>query len=166
MTTARDYARGVNPNHEAAYHKERKVHTGLQPYSGKHLWTDYIIFEVGHSKVQQQAFKSWALDRQIGFKELVGSYQGQQAAAFITKAGNLPAIEPWIDQEESILFLGAAYAPATNKSRNLRPAKLIFKDGSEVELGDWQQVTRGEALDAPGWTFDPTSGNYYLAREA
>lgn len=186
MTTARDYARGVNPHHPAAFPSTRAQLTGLQPYSGSHMWEPYIIFEVGHDKVTQQAFKSWALDQEVGFRELVGSYRGQVAASFIINARSFPEVlrRGWCDREESVLYLEACYAPASGKSYTKRRASLLYGRGNREDykdlwliteidpeyqaegvrefIGDWHEVGREQAMRHDGWTFDPSTGKYYV----
>lgn len=164
------------------------AHTGLQPYSGSHMWEPYIIFEVGYDKLRQQQFKAWALDRSVGFKELVGSYKEQVATSFIINARAFPEVlrHGWLDREESVLYLDACYAPISGKSYTKRRARLLYGRGDredykdlwllteidpEYELamvaefiGDWQEVGHDEAMKLDAWTFDPSTNKYYTCK--
>jgi len=149
------------------------VTSGWEPRSGNSPYQRFVIFEVG-DKVRQQAFKAWALEQKLGFKELIGKWKGQQAASFIVEdtSTNRIKLAYWLIGQEAILVLGPAwrYDPAvgTNRLFGNRLAQLEWLDSDgyqvrEIEAaGKFQAVGREQALAGDSWTYDPVTEAYYI----
>lgn len=118
----------------------------------------YVIFCVGQDPVKIAAFRAWATDRQLGFKSLKGCYKGQMEESFITNLKNLPYIQKWLLEEESILLLGPANA------RDVRPAELVYANGKTEELGKFFSVGPETAKRYQSWTYDPLTDNYFITQ--
>jgi len=133
------------------------VSSGVWGRSTPAAYEDYIIFCVGQNPVKIAAFKSWALGR-FGFKSLIGSYKGQTEHSFIVNAKHFPEIADWTNGEESILYLEA-------NPGGYRKATLKYLDGREEPCGHFVPITNREyVLRQESWTYDPTSGEYYVCQ--
>lgn len=132
------------------------VSSGVWGRSTPAAYEDYIIFCVGQNPVKIAAFKSWATGR-FGFKSLIGCYKGQMEQSFIVNAKHFPEIAEWTNGEESILHLAS-------NPRGVRKATLKYLDGREESLGYFTAVGRDRAMSGDSWTFDPTSGEYYVCQ--
>jgi hypothetical protein len=135
---------------------------GVQPWSSPE---QFVIFShdatYGHS--DELAFYLQARD--IGFKALVGCYKGTKEPAWIVNARDWRQIAAsgWIDGQESVLHLG----PYDNGSR---AAALYYgqrQEGASADTAHWigrfHQEAKAYALKQDAWTFDPSTGDYYVA---
>lgn len=132
---------------------------GVQSYSSVTGQTPHIIFCVGQSLVRVMAFRSWASAEGLPFKSLHGSYEGKEEESFIVSEPDFVKhdVARWVQDEESILVLGAA------DSHSRRPATLryIKPPHPDIDLGLFKSVPRKVALKQSGWTYDPSTGEYY-----
>lgn len=107
----------------------------------------------------------------IGFKRLVGHYTFRDGReidepAWIINARDWRklAASGWIDGQESVLHLG----PYENGGR---PAALVYRDtiGADhvrhwVDIGTFTSATEARAKREDAWTFDPTTGEYFICQ--
>ena len=137
------------------------VSPGLWAHSTTAAYENFVIFCVGQDPYRIAAFRSWAADKGIGFKSLVGCYKGQIEQSFIVNEKNLPFVERWTRDEESILHLAS-------NPRGPRIATLRHRDGREEQLGHFVAVIgRDYALKKESWTYDPRTARIlclYLAQ--
>lgn len=91
----------------------------------------------------------------VGFKELEGRYNNVDETSFIVNMRDKELIHDLIAEQESILELSEI------QPNGLRKAKLVFKDGTETNLGDMTQVTEIKAKASNAYTFDGQS--YFVA---
>lgn len=142
-------------------HVNTSAHSGVWATSSASAGETYAIFCVGNDKVREAAFRAWASAEGIGFKSLFGSYKGKQEASFIVNEKDLPQCAGWYRDEESILILGPLHL--TGKSRGSRDAYLWYPSTDEqIYLGLFHETLRKYALTRDAWTFDPTTGSYYV----
>ncbi len=95
----------------------------------------------------------------VPIKPVIGSYKGKLEFAFIVQAWDLGTFRPFFEGQESVLLLGA------HDARDRRKATLVYLDGRMTELGTYGSVTEAEAKASEAWTYDPTQGLYFIARE-
>lgn len=133
-------------------------HSPVWGHSGSTGFDNFIIFCVGYNLRKVMAFRSWATDAEISFKNLIGCYNGTMEYSFIVKADDFIHVEPWTANQESVLWLGHCDA------RDRRPAKLIYQTGYEESLGLMQSCRRETALAQQSWTFDPSTNYYFICR--
>ena len=116
----------------------------------------YFIYCVGQDPERIALFLEYCLEFDIGVKPLYGMYNGQREESFISNWRNFADIAPWLNEEESILFLDSA------NIRGHRKAKLIYRDGREEDKGILRSVTRPIAIKQPSFTYDPYQDTYYV----
>jgi hypothetical protein len=141
--------------------------SGVCGYSGPDHYLEYAIFEVGNDALADR-FEDWVKAHGFGYKRLVGSYKGQTNPAFLMPRRRLVWVEAagWLSRQESILILGSHKDPASGRVLGSRSAKLVWLDGRpETPLGRFRQVSGSYAKSQPGWTWDPTTGFYWVAEE-
>ena len=102
----------------------------------------------------------------IGFKRLTGCYKGVEEPAWIINARDWRklAASGWIDGQESVLHLGAW-------DKGGRPATLVYRDttGKDhvrhwVDIGTFSQATEAYARKQDAWTFDPSTGEWFVCQ--
>ena len=128
-------------------------HGGVRPSSRPQ---QYFIYCVGQEPDRIDAFLTYCLEEDIGVKPLYGMYNGQREESFISNWKDFDLIQPWLGEEESVLFLDSA------NIRGHRKAKLIYRSGREEDRGILRQVTRELAIKQPNWTYDPYVGTYFV----
>lgn len=100
------------------------------------------------------------LSHSIPVKELVGSYKGKEERSFISPAIRYGAIKNLgiLAAQESVLFLNKLH-------RGLgRSAWLYYiAEDRGVDLGDFRAVSEDIAKASDGWTFDPSTDQYFVA---
>jgi hypothetical protein len=116
----------------------------------------YFIYCVGQEPDRIDAFLTYCLEEDIGVKPLYGTYNGQPEESFISNWKDFDAIQPWLSEQQSILFLDSA------NIRGHRKAKLIYRSGWEEDKGLLRQVTRRLAIQQPSWTYDPYTDAYFV----
>lgn len=116
---------------------------------------EWVIFCVGQSLIRITAFYSYARDRGLNVKRLMGCYKGKQEQSFLIAREDFPQVEDWTRDEDSILVLGRADA------RNQCPATLVYANGRQEKLGLFRSVSRDIALSSESWTFDPMTQTYF-----
>lgn len=131
---------------------------GVCAHSDNSSLNDYIIFCVGNNPIDDENFKLWASNNNIGYKELIGSYKGISENAFIINAKFHDVLKPWIKDEESILNLGELV-------NGKRKATLVFTNTKipNVDLGYFKYTSKEYALKQDAWTFDQENNAYYVA---
>lgn len=147
-------------------HSEYATGSGIWGSSAASSTEYYIIFCVGNDLVRAAQFRSWALENKIGFKSLKGCYEGVQEDSFIVNYKDLNAVSPWFKDEESILILGPLFE--NGRLFGARRATLVYvgnetRPASSLELGRFTAQPREYALKQKAWTYDPSTGVYYVA---
>lgn len=104
--------------------------------------------------------RKYLKERNVPFKELLGSYKGTQEHSFLV-----------VDTIENVLQYAKRFAQESILAVDSdRQAELVFVPyfhvpyTSEVKLGTFQQVTREEARAQDAWTYDPTENKYWIAK--
>lgn len=148
-----------------------KDSNGIWGHSSAIGANEYYIFAVGdQTLITEKAFQQWCKNCHINYKPLVGSYAGKTEHSYIIGAADIiaVAIAGWLNKQESILHLGAC------DSRDRRKATLFylqegrdFNDPSKetVDLGVFQSVSREEAMQQAGWTYDPSIDEYFICKD-
>lgn len=137
---------------------------GVQPWSSPEQYVIFSIDSVGDLSYQSpEGFDGWLSAAGIGFKRLLGCYKGEQEPAWIINARDWRklAASGWIDGQESVLHLGAW-------ANGGRPATLYYGERIDghirfIEAGTFRLTTKRHALAQEGWTFDPSTTEYYVA---
>lgn len=119
----------------------------------------FFIFCVGQSLITINAFRASMANQGIPIKPLIGSYQGTTEHSFIARMSDYRHIEPWLNDEESILHIHDYDA-----RDNPRATLLYLKEGTEIDLGRMYPVSREEALAEHSWTYDPVYQRYFVCR--
>jgi predicted alpha/beta hydrolase len=143
--------------------------SGVQGWSTPTPYDEFIIFCVGNDIARESAFRAWAAENKIGFKNLIGAYKGVTERSFIVNAKNGLSCWQWYAKEESILRLSSMYRadPKTGLMRlyGTRLATLIFihnKLTPYLDFGHFIQVPRELALSKDAWTLDTTDNTYWI----
>ncbi len=119
-------------------------------------YNQYFIYCVGQDPDRIGAFLTYCLEEEIGVKPLYGMYKGQQEESFISNWKDFDNIQPWLNEEESVLFLDLA------NIRGNRKAKLIYRDNREEDQGFFRSISRDLAIKQANWTYDPYQDEYYV----
>lgn len=128
----------------------------IHPHSSD---ASYFIFCVGQDLVTINAFTSAMVNQGITVKPIFGQYNGQAERSFLARMSDYNAIEPWLNDEESILHIHGY------DSRDHPKATLLFlKEGRREELGRMYPVSREVALAHDSWSYDPWYNNYFICR--
>lgn len=101
---------------------------------------------------------TWLPDMEKSNPALANAYKSvgnQDKTSFIVNMRDKQSIKYLIAEQESILELSEI------QPNGLRKAKLVFKDGTETNLGDMTQVTEIKAKASNAYTFDGQS--YFVA---
>ena len=89
---------------------------------------------------------------------LIGCYKGEREVSFIAYACDFWAVAyegGWARGQESILFVTEC---------NKQYATLLFlADGRTEALGSLKSVSKAEALAQDAWSYNPRTGNYFIA---
>lgn len=147
-----------------------KDSSGVWGHSSAIGANSYIVFSVGDDIIQQKAFMGWAASKSIGLKPLLGAYthsDGRRVTeqSLIVNYNHLGAVlkAGWLKGQESILVLGAC------DSRDRRNAELHYLTplGDDLKphykvLGVLQSVDRDTALAEDAWSYDPSTGDYFI----
>lgn len=142
---------------------------GLQGHSEKTGGNHYALFSVDTGKLdavtltgKRQAMSAFLSATGIGHKTLIGSYDGNTEISWIINLDNLKQVylTGMLNDQESILTLGACDA------RDRRPATLHGIGNTwEKGIGLFQSTTREKALKHRSWTYDPSTGNYFICKQ-
>jgi len=98
--------------------------------------------------------------RDCNYKHLVGSRKGNMEHSFLLdeKAFKFAREARFLDKQEAFLRL-------EDKQKNgRRLAFLEYQYGSKEYIGLFQSVSRDEAMQQDGWTYDIESGIYYIVK--
>lgn len=120
---------------------------------------EFVVFAV--QPHEPHTVMNFMADQGIPFQVLLGSYKGQLETSFIIPHIRLEAmaVSGYVDEQESILILGAVNQNGT------RPARIRFLEtGEELDLGSLTRVTKEEALTNDGWTFNPMINSYFTIK--
>lgn len=120
---------------------------------------DSFIYCVGQSDDRITSFKRSMKNLGISAIPLLGRYAGQDERSFVSRMSDYNAISPWLDEEESILYI---HSPDSHG--HPRAVLKFLKDGKEVDLGRMFPVSHDEALSADAWTFDPGADSYFICK--
>jgi len=145
---------------------------GVWATSTPAFWkSSYVIFALDDVTPQgERYFEAFAQEAGIGYKRLLGSYKGVQETAWIVNAKAFELLpRRFTQKQESLLLLAApvrdprAGKLVATRSCTVRPATLVFADGSKVDLGHFRETPAAEALKRDAWTFDPSQRAYFVA---
>ena len=167
------YRRAVQPVTKPApeYNLNPGVADGadIQSWSGMASNETYFIFAVA-DMYKAVAFKAWALNAGIGFKALFGKYKGMTEWAFICNWKHRDAVAPWYTGQESLLLLKPLWD--NGELLGARPAFLYWlKDNGDgrkdtvTPIGYFKETTAQYALAQDAYTFDPSTGCYYICKK-
>ena len=95
-------------------------------------------------------------------KTLIGSYLGVMEYSFVLNEAdfnNHVATMGFTSGQESILKLTNTFNGRTSK-RTL--ASLVYSSGDIEQLGELKSVSKDDALSEDGWTYDPTTNQYFI----
>lgn len=129
---------------------------GIHPQSSAET---FFVFCVGQSIPVINAFKSAMAHAGIIVKPLMGKYKGQSEYSFVASMDNYRAIEPWLNEEESILHIHSFNSDGVPKA-----TLLYLKEGRREELGRMFPVSRDVALACDSYTYDPWYNNYFICQ--
>ncbi len=133
--------------------RERMYHGGIVRHSIKET---YFIFCVGKDPEKITAFMTWAINSNLGFKSLNGSYYGDPEHSFIANIKDYERILPFLNEQESILVLDDYDA------RDRPRATLKFMaTGETIGMGRLIPIDEVDLPKYDSWTFDPMDGQYY-----
>lgn len=150
---------------------------GVCPHSTDSMWKPYVIFALdaqmaGHDErgvaLAALHFRTWCQSRDIGVKELRGSYKGREEPSWIMSEVDFCEHDvwaTWCSHQESILHLSATRTPV-EPNAGYRIATLVYDDSREEVLGPWRCLAPELARRCDSWTFDPSGdfgGSYYVA---
>lgn len=100
---------------------------------------------------------TWAYNKHIGLKPLVGMYEGQCERSFVSNFKDLETVRHWLRGQETILLLGQC------NSDNQPSATLNYLDtGILKPLGHFKPVSAEVALTHDSWTYDPAFKAHYI----
>lgn len=138
------------------------ISSGVWLHSTPTAYNRYVVFAID-GEYSKADFLAYLADNDIGVKTLLGSYKGLVEDAYIINARHVPAILGFIKGQESVLELG----PQRNFGGGLllRPAQLTFRDNRPiVDLGYFQEVGKEFAGKSDSWTYDPSTGKYWVTK--
>lgn len=136
---------------------------GVTAGSRAYTYDTYAIFCVGNDIIKEAAFKATCADKLLGYKPLYGCYEGKTERSFIMNWTHKDFILEFTKQEESILLLGPMQNLGGGKM--LRPATLRWLTAyHEENLGYFTEVGKEHALAERAWTFDPSTGKYWVCK--
>lgn len=119
----------------------------------------YYILALNHGGLDQETeiLKEFT---DYNIKPLHGSYKGQIERSYMIKTSRERALEVATKHnQESILELGEMHPILGRK------AQLVYISSNETQdLGHLRGVSKEEAEKSEAWTYDCTSGQYYLAK--
>lgn len=119
----------------------------------------FFIYCVGQSLVMIAAFRAAMIHEGVWAKPLLGKYKGTTEHSFISRMSDYRKIEPWLNEEESILHIHSFDA------RDVPKATLLYlKEGREEYIGRFMPVSREEALAADSYTYDMVYNNYFICK--
>lgn len=144
---------------------------GVQPWSSPE---QYVIFSIdfvpGYSSTGARAlrvagFESDLRGLDIGFKRLVGCYKGEQEPAWIINARDWRklAASGWIDGQESVLHLGPWQDGGRAATLHYQHLEAPGVNKWQESIGTFQLTSKKRALASDAWTFDPSTGEYFIA---
>lgn len=157
---------------------ELNVAAGVQPWSNPEQYvifsvkSDYVVNGNHYRRLPRggaEGLEDWfagvsptAYRGGIPYKALEGSYKGKREPSWIINARDWRRLADsgWIDQEESVLHLGAWEGGG-------RPATLWYREfpaageSRAVPIGKFHQEGRAYAVQQDAWTLDPSTGEYY-----
>ena len=131
---------------------------------------EYVIFEIDNDGdahtvakfLHMFDVKRAMLETQGQIKPLIGSWEGKLATSYVVTAQDFMdhILESgFVDNQDAFLWIrdghkGRIYARLDSMYPSMRG-----------ELGEFAPVSREEAMEYPGWTYDPASGEYWVAKE-
>ena len=116
---------------------------------------NYIIFA---SDLPESDTEKYLQALEVNYKKLQGKYKGQEEISYIVNKQVFPLVRVLTVQQESVLLLSMV------QNNGMRAAGLVYKDGSYQALGYMEHVTKLDAENADGYTYDATTKTYYVAR--
>lgn len=126
---------------------------GVRPSSQPH---EYFIYCVGQDPDRIAMFLNYCLIEDIGVKPIYGQYEGNPEESFVSNWRDFDRIKPWLQKEESVLFLDSATIHGHRK------AKLLYMDGREQDIGIFFNVQKRIASAQSSFSYDPYMDQYYI----
>lgn len=145
---------------------ESALASGVCTHSSAEAFNAYVIFCVGNDIAREAAFKAWAADNGIHVKSLIGSYNGVSERSFMVNYQDAVRCWDWYSNEETVLGLAPLWDPVHNRMLGSRPASLIYISDYSVankKIGFFTEQSKEYALAQPSYTFDPSTGKYWVA---
>lgn len=100
------------------------------------------------SDAPDNEFEDYCNSNNIGFKKLKGKYKGQEETSFIINARHYNMIEPFVHNQEAILYLSSIGEGYVKYGERNRVATMYFSNGNEPkELGVLRAVTFATVKD-------------------
>jgi len=155
-------------DHPEAY-GEREGDGGIQGWSTPSPYIECLIFCVGNNIGKESAFRAWAAEKGIGFKNLMGSYKGVSERSFLIAYEDSGTCQFWFRNEETVLHLSSMYRKNDKGLMQMfgaRKATLLDPKGGKVaDLGILRIVTPEYALKQDNWTLDISRGTYWTTEK-
>jgi hypothetical protein len=144
--------------------------SGIQGWSTEGYFDEYIIFCVGNDIARESAFRSWATANGVGFKNLIGKYEGLTERSFIVNCKNDLICREWYKDERTILHLSSMYRKNMEgmmQRFGCREATLQDARTRVVleNLGWFRTVTPEYAMKQDAWTLDLTTKAYWITQK-
>jgi hypothetical protein len=130
--------------------------SGIHPQSSGET---FFVFCVGQSIPVINAFKTAMAHAGIIVKPLMGMYKGTPEYSFLASMLDYRKIEPWLNEEESILHIHSFNSDGVPKA-----TLLYLKEGREEPVGRMYPVRKHEALQHDSWSYDPWYNNYFVCK--
>lgn len=126
--------------------------------------TNFVVFSSSKPAAEVMYFLQ---EQNIAFKPMVGRYLNQEAeVSYIVPTANMLSIieSDLIVDQECVLGLQQI------AQQGLRKAVFVYANYDErtinvKDMGTFTPVSRSEAYNADGWTFDPHTGMYFTIKE-
>lgn len=136
---------------------------------------EYVIFEIDNDGdahtvakfLHMFDVKRAMLETEGNIKPLIGSWLGKLATSYIVTAKDFNdhvLNSGYVNDQDAFLFVRDGHKGRTYARLQLAWELFNgFADGSE-EMGEFAPVSLDEAMACSGWTYDPASGEYFVAK--
>lgn len=113
-------------------------------------------------QTEARMFEQWLGHQDIPYKRLLGSYKGEQEPAFIVNQQYMSRVVSagWVNNQESILLLSKIQGRHRYATLYYLTAKN--KESLLYELGRFYETTEEFAKKHEAWTYDPSTGLYFI----
>lgn len=142
------------------------ITSGINAGSNAAGYEQFIIFAIDdQSPLGINQFINWLLTEKIGYKRLIGYWEGQFEASYIVSLKDWnESIAPseFAYKQHSVIHLSEV------DRRGYRDAVTVFCSGSPqygkepVKLGKFMSVGAKTAMAYTGWSYDMETKTYYV----